>query len=61
MFVTVLNYMPQLLFALAAAAALVGLLIWTMAAQQEADKRYAYGAWVVGVVFAVAGVVRLIQ
>ena len=60
MFVTVLNYMPQLLFTLAAAAALVGLLIWTMAAQGEAKKGYAYAAWALAGVFAVAAIVRLV-
>ncbi|MDX2005258.1 MAG: hypothetical protein SFU83_08275 [Meiothermus sp.] len=60
MFITVLSYLPQMLFTLAAGAALVGLLIWVMAAQDAADKRYAYGAWVLAGLFAVAGMARLV-
>jgi len=55
----ILKHFPALMFTLALGAGLVGLLVWVMAAQGEANRRVAYGFWVLGVVLAVIGILRL--
>lgn len=48
------------MFTLAAGAGLVGLLVWVLAAQGEANRRVAYGFWALATVLAVVGLIRLV-
>lgn len=60
MFGEVLKNFPALMFTLAAGAGLVGLLVWVLAAQGEANRRVAYGFWALATVLAAIGLIRLV-
>lgn len=60
MFAEVLKNLPAMMFTLALGSGLVGLLVWVLAAQGEANRRVAYGFWALAVVLAAVGVIRLV-
>ncbi len=60
MFAPIFAHLPELLFALALAAALLGLLIWTFASQGGASKRTAYIFWLLAAALAAFGLLRLL-
>jgi len=57
---TVLSNLPALLFTLALGAALLGLLVWVLAAQGAASKRTAQLFWALALVLALLGLFRWI-
>lgn len=57
---TVLSNLPALLFTLALGAALLGLLVWVLAAQGAASKQTARFLWVLAVGLGLMGLIRLI-
>jgi hypothetical protein len=59
-FAPIFAHLPELLFALALASALLGLLIWTFASQGGASKRTAYVFWLVAGGLALLGFLRWI-
>ncbi|RDI95582.1 hypothetical protein DV704_06805 [Meiothermus sp. QL-1] len=61
MFGAVLANLSPLLFALALGAALVGLLVWLLAAQGAAQKRTAWIFWGVALALALGGLFSLFQ
>ncbi|MER3553236.1 MAG: hypothetical protein C4331_02475 [Meiothermus sp.] len=60
MFTEVLKNFPALMFTFALGMGLVGLLVWVLAAQGEANRRVAYGFWALAAVLAVVGLIRLV-
>ncbi len=55
---TVLSNLPALLFTLALGAALLGLLVWVLAAQGAASKRTAQLLWGLALGLALVGLFR---
>ncbi|MGK0618316.1 hypothetical protein [Meiothermus cerbereus] len=60
MFQAIFSNLPALLFTLALAATLLGLLVWAMAAQGAASKRTARYLWGAALGLALLGLLRLI-
>ncbi len=58
MFITILKDLPALLFTFAAGSALLGLLIWVLAAQGAANRKISFGLWGLSVIIIVLGIVR---
>lgn len=56
----ILSNLPALLFTLALGAALVGLLVWVLAAQGAASKRTAQFLWGLAVGLGLVGLLRLL-
>lgn len=57
----VLSNLPALLFTLALGAALLGLLVWGLAAQGAASKKTAQVFWLVAVGLGLMGLLRLLD
>lgn len=55
---TVISHLPALFFALALGAALLGLLVWALAAQGAASKRSAQLLWALAVGLGLLGLLR---
>jgi len=60
MFQAIFSNLPALLFALALALALLGLLVWGMAAQGAASKQTAQYLWGMALFLALLGLVWLV-